>query len=363
MADEIFLIDKDGGLTAMSDQPYESESLLQRLIAQHPDVLVGGQVDPSRPRRWALVKRELGVPAAEEGNARWSLDHLFLDQDGVPTLVEVKRSSDTRLRREVVGQMLDYAANAVAYWPVDLLREAFAATHLGTDRDTDEVFLDLFGPGVEPETFWANVEDNLRAGNIRLVFLADVIPDELRRIVEFLNEQMARAEVIALEVKQYVADGLRTLVPRVIGRTTAAERTKRATAKPTYEEYLETASPAVKETKRRLETMDVVDSTRRTRAGMSFYTEDGIQILHFYPGFGTVDISVGSIREAGLDEWQEIWRSFSELAGRELSEQYLGVPCEQLIEKWERFELDLIPRYLEIKREAYRRLGKLESGS
>jgi hypothetical protein len=31
-----------------------------------------------------------------------------LDQDAVPTLVEVKRSSDTRIRREVMGQMSDY---------------------------------------------------------------------------------------------------------------------------------------------------------------------------------------------------------------------------------------------------------------
>ena len=43
---------------------------------------------------------------------RWLVDRLFLDQDGVPTLVEVKRSSDTRIRREVVGQLLEYAANA-----------------------------------------------------------------------------------------------------------------------------------------------------------------------------------------------------------------------------------------------------------
>src|SRR4051794_12230288 len=41
------------------------------------------------------------------GSSRWSLDHLFVDQEGVPTLVEVKRSSDTRARREVVAQMLD----------------------------------------------------------------------------------------------------------------------------------------------------------------------------------------------------------------------------------------------------------------
>jgi hypothetical protein len=58
---------------------------------------------------------------------RWSVDHLFLDQDAIPTIVEVKRSSDTRIRREVVGQMLDYAANAVVYWAVEAIRAEFEA--------------------------------------------------------------------------------------------------------------------------------------------------------------------------------------------------------------------------------------------
>ena len=54
----------------------------------------------------------MGIPGDEDGGGRWSLDHLFLDQDANPTLVEVKRSTDTRIRREVVGQVLDYVANA-----------------------------------------------------------------------------------------------------------------------------------------------------------------------------------------------------------------------------------------------------------
>lgn len=50
------------------------------------------------------------VYSVSEGAAAcWSLDHLFLDQDGVPTLAEVKSASDTRLRREVVGQMFGRA--------------------------------------------------------------------------------------------------------------------------------------------------------------------------------------------------------------------------------------------------------------
>lgn len=67
---------------------------------------------------------------------------------------------------------------------------------------------------------------NLRAGRIRMVFVADVIYPELKRIVEFLNAQMSPAEVIALEIKHYTGQGPRTLVPRLIGRTAEAERRK-----------------------------------------------------------------------------------------------------------------------------------------
>ena len=50
-----------------------------------------------------------------KNSGRWSLDHLFVTRDGVPVLVELKRAMNSRLRREVVGQILDYAANATAY--------------------------------------------------------------------------------------------------------------------------------------------------------------------------------------------------------------------------------------------------------
>jgi hypothetical protein len=46
----------------------------------------------------------------------------------------------------------------------------------------------------EPDAFWRQVDANLRAGRVRMVFVADRIPPELRRIVEFLNEQMRPAE-------------------------------------------------------------------------------------------------------------------------------------------------------------------------
>ena len=212
----------------MREQPYDSEDLLQRLLAEHPSILAGDQFDRARPARWLLVKREAGVPDGDAAADRWSLDHLFLDQDGVPTLVEVKRSSDSRIRREVVGQMLDYAANSVAYWPLGAIRSQFEATCLAAQRDSEECLAAFLSPegdaaGESIETFWQRVDTNLKAGRVRLVFVADEIPPELRRVVEFLNTQMNPAEVFAIEIRQFVGSGVRTLVPAVIGQTAQAE--------------------------------------------------------------------------------------------------------------------------------------------
>jgi hypothetical protein len=222
----IYLLHDDAALVAMQEQPYDSERLLQELLAKHPDLLAGEQVDAHEPRRWVLVTREMGVPGEEDGAGRWSLDHLFLDQDGVPTLVEVKRSSDTRIRREVVGQMLDYAANAVVYWPVEEIRAKFESQCEEGGSDSEEELAALIGDDGDTGEFWQHVKTNLQAGRVRLVFIADLIPQELRRVVEFLNTQMDPAEVLAIEIKQFVGEGMRTLVPRVLGQTATAQQKK-----------------------------------------------------------------------------------------------------------------------------------------
>lgn len=210
----------------MTAQPYDTEDVLQTLIARYPDLLAGDQFGGAPARRWLLVRREAALPSDEGSGGRWSVDHLFVDQDAVPTLVEVKRSSDSRIRREVIGQMLDYAANAVVHWPIEIVRSHFEDRCEREGRDPATELAAVLDPAQDAETFWDQVASNLSSGRIRLVFLADEIPRELRRVVEFLNEQM-KADVIAIEVKQYVGEGLRTLVPRVIGETAASETRKR----------------------------------------------------------------------------------------------------------------------------------------
>ncbi|BBO66910.1 hypothetical protein DSCA_08400 [Desulfosarcina alkanivorans] len=226
MTGGIFLINKDETLVEMTEQAYDSEDVLQAMLEKHPNLLAGEQVDSDNPRRWLLISREMHVPGSEDTLGRFSLDHLFLDQDGIPTLVEVKRSSDTRIRREVVGQMLDYAANAVVYWPIELVMSKFEQTCEHRSTLPADLLATCLDPACDEETFWQKVKDNLRNGKIRLVFVADEIPAELKRIIEFLNEQMDPAEVLGIEIRQFTGEGLKTLVPRVIGQTQSAIQKK-----------------------------------------------------------------------------------------------------------------------------------------
>jgi hypothetical protein len=222
----IFLIGDDNQLVEMVSQAYDSEALLQQLLARYPNLLAGDQIDAAAPRRWLLLSREMAVPDQMDGAGRWSLDHLLVDQDAVPTLVEVKRSSDSRIRREVVGQMLDYAANAVTYLPIESLRAAFLARCSNEGLDPDQELTQLVGSEADLNDFWQQVKTNLQAGRLRLVFVADEVPPQLRRIVEFLNQQMDPAEVLAVEIRQYVGGSFRTLVPRVFGQTEQAQQKK-----------------------------------------------------------------------------------------------------------------------------------------
>lgn len=229
---KIFLIGKHvDELITMVETNYDSEMTLQGLLASYPDLLPGDQINPEAPRQWLLIKRELGIPMGQGETDLLSLDHLFLDQDGIPTFVECKRATDTRTRREVVAQMLDYASNGTEYWPMDRLRQAAAETARTQDKSLDEELSRFLGGTPEGQTdieaYWQLVERNLRDGRVRLIFVSDEIPRELRRLVEFLNTKMADVEVLAVEIKQFLSqDEQKAMVPRVIGLTEAARKTK-----------------------------------------------------------------------------------------------------------------------------------------
>ncbi len=239
MAERIYTRGERGRLEPLEEEAFSTEDELQALIAEHPELLDGEQIRPGDPRRWILITREQGIADTPDGSARWALDHLIVDQDAVPTLAEVKRGSNRELRRTIVGQLLEYAAHAAQTWTADELRRTFEESN----DDPDAVLAALLQVDDEPDAdgFWENVATNLTARRLRLLFIADEIPDPLEQVVKFLNEQMPRIEVLAVEIKQFRGESSQTLVPRVIGRT--ADLAPRSTGGPrrklTRETFLE----------------------------------------------------------------------------------------------------------------------------
>jgi hypothetical protein len=343
-SDGLFFIGSDERLVTMTLAPYEAESLLQELLETHPDLLAGGQMDPRAPRRWLLVKREQGVPDRSDAGTRWSVDHLFVDQDAIPTLVEVKRSTDTRIRREVVGQMLNYAANGVRYWPLADLRTAFLETQaaLGNSAD-DQVRTLCEDPSLTVDVFFARVGDNLRSGRIRMVFVADVIPDELMRITEFLNEQMSPAEVFAVEVKRYRAGGHEgtVIVPAVYGRTAAASvKGGLRRESPNRDEGLRRSPRATIELLELVEAFAAEEAlvVHETPSGALLKTPGNASVANVYLGdYNALEVPLQPLRDRGWDPAaDEAFAVLSRITTKVLTAKSPNVPPADAVTHWDK---------------------------
>lgn len=219
MTERIFVRDPQGKLEALEEDSFLNEAELQELLAECPALLDGAQMQPDAPRRWLLLAREQGISETAGEGGRWSVDHLLVDQDAVPTLVEVKLGGNPEIRRTVVGQMLEYAAHAAQTWDARQLRQTFEESTKRQGLSPQAVLRDLLQSESEPDadSFWQKVAENLAECRLRLLFVGDDIPSPLTRVAEFLNRQMSGMEVFAVEIRQFRSESVQILVPRVFG--------------------------------------------------------------------------------------------------------------------------------------------------
>ena len=331
MSERIYIRVKGGGLEPLEEERFSSEDDLQALIAQHPELLDGEQIRPGDPRRWILIKREKGISDTPGSAARWALDHLIVDQDAVPTLVEVKRGSNSELRRTIVGQMMDYAAHASETWTVDELRQTFEESVKERGLDPDEEIRRLLQADGErdADVFWESVATNLAARRLRLLFVADEIPDPLERVVEFLNAQMPNIEVLAVEIKQFRGGSSQTLVPRVLGRIAASSTTGSTgpRRKLTREMFLDELSEEARNVFERL-----LDVTQKG-GGFVYWGSSGVSIrtsCKLWPN----PVSVAWLNPPGVSGWNG-FRNITVGAFKNLdSSKPLGEELSDTLVRW-----------------------------
>lgn len=187
---------------------HKSEDALQELLATSPDLLPGDETGLPM-----AVARELPVSAGR-------IDLVGVDVEGELTLCECKLATNPWVRREVVGQLLEYASSLRGMSFADFTErfEARAGVPLA------EAVSKIAGEGFDGEAFESQVGENLRAGRFRLVIVVDQISEALRQTVVYLNDHLDAA-VLALELA-YLRDGeVEMLLPEVYGAE-SAERKK-----------------------------------------------------------------------------------------------------------------------------------------
>ena len=225
-----YVIEEDGRTKPMTViRCTDEEQELQLILENNPDLIPGDQINPADPRRWLSVKREMPVPDPNTGVSRWSIDFFFVDQDAMPTFIECKRFNDTRSRREVVGQMFEYAANGHHYWTKEELREYAEETANQNGISLNEEIQRLQPEDTDTvDVFFQRLQDNLREGQVRIVFFLEEAPMELKSVVDFLNKQMERSEILIVEARQYLHEGIRIVTPTLFGYTEEARQVKKS---------------------------------------------------------------------------------------------------------------------------------------
>lgn len=180
--------------------------------------------------------------------------------------------------------------------------------------------------------------ENLRAGRVRLVFVADLIPDELRRIVEFLNTQMTPAEVFAVEVKQYTAPGFdgRTIVPSVVGRTAAASLKQASRSSVDPDAVRAAATDSTRACANKLEQWATEHGALLSQksASTQLRRPDGTVICHLYFKAGTLDVDLGDLRRQDPNQAEQVWGQLQSTTAKKLTQTYPSVPTADVVTHW-----------------------------
>lgn len=114
---------------------------------------------------------------------------------------------------------MEYGANILLSMDARSIRKM-------VESDNETAVNDFLDNNESEDEFWEKVYDNLKAEKIRLLIVADEIPNRLQNIIEFLNRNMESVTILAVEIKQYTKDDTRTLVSRVIGQSIEAQSKK-----------------------------------------------------------------------------------------------------------------------------------------
>jgi len=183
---------------------YTDEAHLQSILQEHPWLIPG-----VKKNAHVCIEFQSGVGPS---------DVVAIDLENGLTLVECKLASNREVRREIIGQVLDYASR---FWRMSV--EDFDAQWIlrtGTSLFSDEV---------DSIELWTRLERSLSSGEFRVVLAVDEINDDLRRIVEYLNHVTVPSVAVIAVVYSRSQDGnIEILSRQIYGEELADAKSQRS---------------------------------------------------------------------------------------------------------------------------------------
>jgi len=201
---KILLIDGDN-IKVIDKVKFAEEGKLQDYLEKYPTLIpladiVEGASD------LLCIGREVGAgPGA--------IDLLFIDKDGLLTIVETKLAKNPEARRTVIGQIIEYASY-ISQWTADKVYEV-ANDYLKSNLD--EVIQEISEGEPLGSDYRSNIEQNLKSGKIRLIIAVDELNDPLRATITFLNSH-SNFDILLLQVSSFEESKTRkVLMPSLFG--------------------------------------------------------------------------------------------------------------------------------------------------
>lgn len=204
-------------LKSTSEEYYEE--WLQNLLFKHPEALPIDEIDrtytPAIP-----IGMELYTPAGY-------IDALLATPKGRLIILETKLWRNPEARREVVGQILDYAKELSRWTYADLQREVSRCT----GRSGNELFKIVAAAGTADSLteaeFVDEVSRSLHDGRFLLLICGDGIREDVAAITDFLQRQGTLHFTFGLvEIAMYDMPEKQYLVqPRILAQSAIVKRT------------------------------------------------------------------------------------------------------------------------------------------
>lgn len=195
------------------------ERWLQDLIRRCPEILPAAEIEPAFTPLVA-VGMEVPTPVGP-------IDNLYLSPRGYVTIAETKLWRNPEARREVVGQIIDYAKELCSWSYDDLENQVRNYNRLY--RDSELGLFETLGQyeqidRSEEAGIVDTVSRNLETGRFLLLVVGDGIRESVEAMAEFLASTPRLHFTLALvELELYdmsdSMDGRLLIIPHVVAKT------------------------------------------------------------------------------------------------------------------------------------------------